>query len=95
MRSGQAYVALAHALEDWRSRPSAALAAAVGKPPEVDELQIAGELVRVEISATWADVTSQAVLVEAVAYGPSTLFTERVSEKVRIELQQRGSASDA
>lgn len=90
MRSGQPYVALARALEDWRSRPCAALAAAVGKPPEVEELELAGEIVYVETSASWVDAKNEAVLVEAVAYGPSTWLTERVSERIRIDLQQKG-----
>jgi hypothetical protein len=90
MRSGQPYMALAQSLEDWRSRPAAALVAAVGRPAEVEELLIDGEIVRVETSVSWVDAKNVAVLVEAVAYGPSTLLTERVSERIRIDVQQEG-----
>jgi hypothetical protein len=89
MRSGHIYPALARALDDWRSRPSDVLAAAVGRPPEAGELEIEGELVRVETSASWADGKHQAVVVEAVAYGPASWLTERIAERTRIELQPK------
>ncbi|HEX5737944.1 MAG TPA: hypothetical protein VFY22_05490 [Hydrogenophaga sp.] len=87
MRSSQIYPTLVRALEDWRSRPPEVLAAMVGTPPEVGEIDLGGELVRVETSATWADPKQKAVLVEAVAYGPASWLTQRVAEKLHVHLQ--------
>jgi hypothetical protein len=94
MRSGQVYPALVHVLEDWRMRPAAVLSALVGGPPEVGEVEVEGELVRIETSATWADAKHAAVLVEAVAYGPASWLTERVAERTRIELRPEKRGGD-
>ena len=85
MRPGQVYPVLARSLEEWRAWPLCVLAALIGAPAEVGELQVDGELVRVETSVTWADGMHSALFVEAVAYGPASWQTERVTERLRIE----------
>lgn len=87
MRSGHVYPALVQTLEDWRSRSPDVLTASVGAPPEVAELRLGGELVRIESSSTWADAKQVAVLVEAIAYGPANWTTERVAERACIRVQ--------
>lgn len=90
MRSGQVYPALARSLEEWRARPHSVLAALIGAPAEVGELQVDGELVRLETSVKWADDKHSAFFVEAVAYGPGSWQTERVTEKLRVEARPHG-----
>jgi hypothetical protein len=94
MRSGHVYLALVHVLEDWRIRAPAVLTALVGAPPEAGEIEVEGELVRIEASATWDDTKHTAVLVEAVAYGPASWLTERVAERTRIELRPQKGGGD-
>jgi hypothetical protein len=90
VRSGQVYPVLARSLEEWRARPLSVLAALIGAPAEVGELQIDGELVRLETSVKWADEKHSTYFVEAVAYGPASWQTERVTEKLRIEAKPHG-----
>jgi hypothetical protein len=90
MRSGQVYPVLARSLEEWRAPPLSVLAALIGAPAEVGELQIDGELVRLETSVKWADEKHSTYFVEAVAYGPASWQTERVTEKLRIEAKPHG-----
>ena len=66
MRTGLVYPTLARILENWRARSSEELAVLVAAPPEVHELNLDGEQVRVEVSAIWADAQRQAVVIEAV-----------------------------
>ncbi len=89
MLAGHVYESLARALEDWRTRSPSVLAEQVGRPPEVTELLLSGEAVRVETAASWADPERRAVLIKAVAYGPASWHTERVSESLRVDLEQR------
>lgn len=90
MRSGQVYPVLARSLEEWRARPLSDLAALIGAPTEVGELQVEGELVRIETSVKWADDRHSAFFVEAVAYGPASWQAERVTERLRIEAKPPG-----
>ena len=90
MRSGQVYPVLARLLEEWRARPLSVLAALIGAPVEVGELQVDGELVRLETSVKWADDKQSAFFVEASAYGPANWQTERVTERLLIEATPHG-----
>jgi hypothetical protein len=87
MRTGQVFPALVRALEDYRVRPQADLAAFVGASADIFELRLDGELVRIEVSASWCPAKQNVVVIEAVAYGPAAWHTERVSERIRIALQ--------
>ena len=91
MRSGQVYPVLARLLEEWRARPLSVLAALIGAPVEVGELQVDGELVRLETSVKWADDKQSAFFVEASAYGPANWQTERVTERLLIEATPHGA----
>jgi hypothetical protein len=94
MRTDQVYPVLARSLEEWRARPLSVLAALIGTPAEVGELQVDGELLRVETSVKWADDKRSALFVEAVAYGPASWQTERVTERLRIEAKPHGGHDD-
>ena len=89
MHSGQVYPALARALEYWSELPNDTLRDLVGTKPKTEELAVDGELIQIEVSVTWENAKHDAVLVEAVAYGPASWITERVSEKLRIKLSQQ------
>lgn len=90
MLSGQIYPALARSLEEWRARPLSVLAALIGAPAEVGELQVDGEFVRIETAVKWADAKHSAFFVEAVAFGPASWQTERVTERLRIDARPHG-----
>jgi len=94
MSAGQVYPVLVRSLENWRARSPTVLATLVGAPAEVDELQLDGEFVRIETSVAWADTNHQSVLVEAVAYGSGSWLTERVAERLRIELRPKNGCGD-
>lgn len=86
MHSGKVYPALARALEYWSGLPKDQLRELVGHKPQIEELSVDGEVIQLEISVTWADAKHDALLVEAVAYGPANWITERISERLRIKL---------
>jgi hypothetical protein len=90
MRPGQVYPVLARSLEEWRARPLSILVAHIGAPAEVFELQVDGEFVCVETSVKWVDDRRSAFFVEAVAYGPASWRTERVTERLRFETKPHG-----
>ncbi len=86
MHRGDAYAALSEELHHWRGRPDADLVAAVGQPPASREIKIAGELVTIEVTASWAGPEQNSVRLQAVAYGPSHWRTEQLSEAVTISV---------
>jgi hypothetical protein len=88
MHTGQVYPVLARILEAWRSLAAKDVVARVGLHPEVHEMQVEGELVRVEVSATWASAKRTSVAVEAVAFGPAAWHTERVSERILVSVSK-------
>lgn len=87
MKSGRIYPALVSTLEGYRARPEAALAALVNIPAEQSELLLDGELVHIEVSVVWANAKQTALVLEATALGSATWLTERVTERIRIELR--------
>ena len=89
MHRAHAYAALSEELVRWRQRPSRELAACVGKPPVAHEVRIEGELVTIELSASWADREQTAVRLSAVAYGPSHWRMEQLTEAATVPLEAK------
>lgn len=86
MLAGEVYPVLAKLLEEWRLKSSAELAAWVAREAWTGEALVHGEVLNVEVGVKWADSMQAEVIVEAVAYGPSHWLTERVEERVRVQL---------
>lgn len=86
MHSGQVYPALSRALDHWSALPTSELRTLVGAKPMIEELEVDGELIQIEVSVAWANMDRNTLLLEAVAYGPANWLTERMAEKVRIKL---------
>jgi hypothetical protein len=84
MERANAYAALSSELEQWRLRPSAELASLVGAPPVVRHTEVAGEVVSIEVSVSWADTSRDKFKIEAVANGPSHWTTERLVERITV-----------
>ena len=84
MERANAYAALANELEQWRLRPVADLASRIGAPPTVRNTEVAGEVVSIEVSVSWADTSQDKFKIEAVANGPSHWATERLVERITV-----------
>lgn len=89
MHRAHAYAALSEELATWRRRPGAELAACVGRPPVEREVNIAGEPVKIEITAAWANRDQTAVRLHAVAYGPSHWRMEQLAEEATVVLEAK------
>ena len=63
------------------------IVALVGGSPQSLELELAGEAIRIETSVSWENSSHRILLIEAVAYGPASWHTERIAERVRIEVE--------
>jgi len=88
MHRADAYAALNEELDRWRQRSRAELVACVGKPAVAREVKIKGELVSIELSASWANPERTAVRLNAVAYGPSHWRMEQLSEGITLPLEE-------
>ena len=84
MERAHAYAALASVLERWRHKLPTDLVARVGVAPMRQDINLAGEVVSIEVSVVWSDASRQKLTVEAVANGPSNWTTERVSERITV-----------
>jgi len=89
MHRANAYAALSEELAAWRRRPGPELAARVGKPPVEREINIAGESVKIEVTASWANGAQTAVRLHAVAYGPSHWRMEQLTEETTVVLEAK------
>jgi hypothetical protein len=87
MHRADAYAALNQELDLWRQRTRAELAASVDRPASAREVKIKGELVSIEVSASWANPERTAVRLNAVAYGPSHWRMEQLSEGITVLLE--------
>lgn len=94
MHSGKVYPVLVRSLECWSELPPQNLRSLIGATPHVEEAEVEGEMIRIEVSVTWANAKHDALLVEAVAYGPANWLTERLTEKVRVKLNPRSKAEN-
>lgn len=94
MHTGQVYPALARTLEYWSELQPQKLQALIGATPNIEEVEVEGEIIRLEVSVTWANEKQDVLLVEAVAYGPANWLTERLAEKVRIKLRPQSGCGD-
>ena len=86
MHRANAYAALSEELATWRRRPKAELAARVGQPAAEREVKIGGEVVNIEITASWANREQTAVRLHAVAHGPSHWRMEQLAEDATVAL---------
>jgi len=84
MERANAYAALASELEQWRLRSAAELASRVGAPPVVRHVEVAGEMVSIEVSVAWVDTAQDKFKIEAVANGPSHWTIERLVERITV-----------
>jgi hypothetical protein len=84
MERANAYAALASELERWRQKDPADLLARVGVAPISHDIELAGEVVSIEVSVAWVDASRQELTVEAVANGPSHWATERLTERITL-----------
>ena len=84
MERANAYAALASELELWREKNLADLVAQIGVAPICHEIDLAGEVVSIEVSVAWADASHQKLTVETVANGPSHWATERLTERITL-----------
>ena len=89
MHRANAYAALSEELASWRRRPAAELAARVGKPPVEREVSVAGESVKIEVTASWANRAQTAIRLYAVAYGPSHWRMEQLAEEATVVLEAK------
>lgn len=91
MRRATAYAALAEELRRWAELPAAELVGRVNRPPEVRGVAVEGEIITIELSASWADDKHASVRVEAVANGPSHWRMERLIERLVVPLPEQRS----
>ena len=87
MERANAYAALTKELEQWRLKPKADLTSRIGAPPAVRNTDVAGEVVSIEVSVSWADTSHEILRIEAVANGPSHWSTERLIERITVSAQ--------
>ena len=86
------YAALAQALDGWRRLASHELIARVGLPPSTSVVQIEGEDITLDLTASWANPKHDAVRIHGVAYGPSHWKIERMEEGATVLLGGEGKA---
>ena len=67
MHRANAYAALVEALSRWSKLPVTELVGRVNKPAEVTEVTIQGEILTIELAASWADEKKLSVRIEAIA----------------------------
>jgi hypothetical protein len=84
----EAYAKLATELERWRCLPFDDLVSLVGASPSVTSVSIGAEVIDVEVCIRWAEAKPGAILVEAVANGPSCWRLERLEEAVIVPAPQ-------
>jgi hypothetical protein len=84
MEKAIAYAALASELERWRQKSQADLLAQIGLAPISHDIDLAGEVVSIEVSVAWGDASRHSFTVEAVANGPSHWTTERLIERITL-----------
>jgi hypothetical protein len=84
----EAYAKLTAELERWRCLPFDDLVSLVGASPSVTSVSIGAEVIDVEVCIRWAEAKSGAILVEAVANGPSCWRLERLEEAVVVPAPQ-------
>jgi len=87
MERANAYAVLTAELELWRRKDEAELVARVGVAPIVREVELAGEVVSIEVSVAWSDATGENLTVEATANGPSHWHTQRLVERITVPTQ--------
>ncbi len=58
----------------------------VGEPAIIESILIDSELVHIELSVHWNGSTKNRLLVKAIAFGPSHWKTERLEEKMILDL---------
>jgi hypothetical protein len=51
-------------------------------------------LFEIETAASWVDAKRKAVMIEAVAYGPTNWLTERVAERLCVEWKPEEGGAD-
>jgi hypothetical protein len=81
-------------LEERRQRPVEELVADIGAPVSTVDVQLQGESVATEVSVRWADEKRALLIVEAVAFGPSSWHTQRVEERIHIPVGPSVGASN-
>jgi hypothetical protein len=84
MQRPNAYAALAAELVLWGGMDRGELVARVGAGPIVRKVELAGEVVSIEVSVSWVDERHESLTVEATANGPSHWHTERLVERVTV-----------
>lgn len=94
MLRGTIYQVLSALLEEWRRRSVDDLVAEIGALASAVEVQVLGEPVAIEVSVCWADEKRASLIVEAVAFGPSSWHTQRVEERIHIPVRPVVGASN-
>ena len=77
-----AYAALAAELALWGGKARGELVARIGAGPIARKVELAGEVVWIEVSVSWVDASRESLIVEATANGPSHWHTERLVERL-------------
>ena len=94
MLRGTIYQVLGALLEEWRQRSTEDLVADIGAPASTIEVQVLSEPVAIEVSVRWADENRASLIVEAVAFGPSSWHTQRVEERIHIPVRPSVEANN-
>jgi hypothetical protein len=80
MHRGNAYAVLSEEMAKFSRMPLTELRALVGKPATRKEVNVAGEILTVELVVAWADQTHRSLRLEAIANAPSHWHMERLVE---------------
>jgi hypothetical protein len=80
MHKGNAYAVLSEEMAKFSRTPLADLMALIGKPATRKDVNVAGEILSVELVVAWADQTHRSLRLEAIANGPSHWHLERLVE---------------
>lgn len=92
MKTTDAYALLLRELEAIRHLSQSDLVALVGRAAPGRMVEVGGELIEIELQATWQDRTHSAVRVTAPARGPSTWRHEHLQEAITIAVSAGASA---
>ena len=79
-----AYALLAAELNRWRGQPYETLARHVGAEPSVVSAVAAGEPISVEVRVRLQNASTDALRIEATAYGPNWWKLERMDESITV-----------
>ena len=86
------YAALAEALQSWSDLPLGELLSRIDSPAILSVVQIEGQEIALDLSATWVSSKHDAICVRGVASGPSHWQIERIEESITIHLKEKQNA---